>query len=32
LEAQLAFGQDGTHSDELLSIIIEQLAYKKNKF
>lgn len=31
LEAQLAFAQDGPHSEELLSSIIEQLAYAKKK-
>lgn len=31
LEAQLAFAQDGPFSEELLSSIIEQLAYKKIK-
>lgn len=31
LEAQLAFAQDGPYSEELLSSIIEQLAYQKNK-
>ncbi len=31
LEAQLAFGQDGPYSEELLSSIIEQLAFKKIK-
>jgi len=31
LEAQLAFAQDGPHKDELLTTIIEQLAYKKSK-
>lgn len=31
LEAQLAFAQDGPFGEEVLSSIIEQLAYKKNK-
>ena len=31
LEAQLAFAQDGPYSEELLSSIIEQLAYAKKK-